>query len=154
MKKALEPLILSWRVPELRQRILFVLGAMVVYVLAVYVPVPRVQPRQVTRTVRLISRHLDFIDIFGGGALSRLSVVALGIMPLHYRKHRVSDLDDCFSVLQRVAKRRRVRSPQNGAMDTLGRNWSDLNSGHHRHQSVPEPGVRRLAAGTGVFCRP
>ena len=81
MKKALEPLLLSWRVPELRQRILFVLGAMVLYVLAVYIPVPRVDPRALQTLFEQSGGILDFIDIFGGGALRRLSIVALGIMP-------------------------------------------------------------------------
>jgi preprotein translocase subunit SecY len=81
MKKALEPLILSWRVPELRQRMLFVLGAMVVYVLAVYIPIPRVDKAKLADLFASSGGILDFIDIFGGGALSRLSIVALGIMP-------------------------------------------------------------------------
>lgn len=81
MKKALEPLILSWRVPELRNRILFVLGAMVVYMLAVYIPVPNVDHEALARLFKKSGGILDFIDMFGGGALRRLSIVALGIMP-------------------------------------------------------------------------
>lgn len=82
MRKALEPLILSWRVPELRNRLLFVLGAMVVYVLALHIPVPRVNTNELDK---LFSGQaggiLDFINTFGGGALQKLSILALGIMP-------------------------------------------------------------------------
>ncbi|MDQ3815753.1 MAG: preprotein translocase subunit SecY [Armatimonadota bacterium] len=81
MKKALEPLILSWRVPELRHRILFVLGAMVVYTIALWVPVPNVDQGALKKLMGSAGGLLDFIDIFSGGALSRLSIVALGIMP-------------------------------------------------------------------------
>jgi len=81
MKKALEPLILSWRVPELRHRILFVLGAMVVYTLALWVPVPNVNQDALAKLMSNAGGLLDFVDIFSGGALSRLSIVALGIMP-------------------------------------------------------------------------
>ncbi len=81
MKKALEPLILSWRVPELRQRMLFVLGAMVLYILAIHIPIANVHRDAMEKLFQNSGGVLDFIDIFGGGALSKLSIVALGIMP-------------------------------------------------------------------------
>ncbi len=81
MKKALEPLILAWRVPELRQRLLFVLGAMVVFVFAIHIPVPNVNRPQLEKLIKESAGLLNFIDIFGGGALQRLSILALGIMP-------------------------------------------------------------------------
>ena len=81
MKKALEPLILAWRVPELRQRLLFVLGAMAVFVFAIHIPVPHVNKDRLRELIQQSNGLLSFIDIFGGGALSRLSILALGIMP-------------------------------------------------------------------------
>lgn len=81
MKKALEPLILSWRVPELRNRLLFVLGMMVIYVFALWIPVPNVNRDALENFFNQSGGLLDFIDIFGGGALRRLSILALGIMP-------------------------------------------------------------------------
>jgi preprotein translocase subunit SecY len=82
MRKALEPLILSWRVPELRNRLIFVLVAMVAYVFAIYIPVPNVDPERLATLFNSDAAGiLGFLDIFGGGALSRLSVLALGIMP-------------------------------------------------------------------------
>ena len=82
MRKALEPLILSWRVPELRNRLLFVLGAMLAYVTALHVVVPNIN-QEALKTLFSGSGAgmLGFLDIFGGGALSKLSVLALGIMP-------------------------------------------------------------------------
>ncbi len=81
MKKALEPLILSWRVPELRNRLLFVLGAMLAYVVALHVVVPNINQQALKDLFGSNSGILGFLDIFGGGALSKLSVLALGIMP-------------------------------------------------------------------------
>ena len=81
MKKALEPLVLSWRVPELRRRMLFVLGAMVLYMLAIHTPIANVNRAAMEKLFQNSGGVLDFIDIFGGGALSKLSIVALGIMP-------------------------------------------------------------------------
>ena len=81
MRKALEPLILSWRVPDLRNRILFVLAAIILYVTAVHVPIPNVQRAALEKLFSGSNGVLDFIDIFSGGALRQLSVLALGIMP-------------------------------------------------------------------------
>ena len=81
MRKALEPLILSWRVPDLRNRLLFVLGAMVVYVTALHIPVPNVHHDKLDELMSNGEGVLDFINVFGGGALQKLSILALGIMP-------------------------------------------------------------------------
>jgi preprotein translocase subunit SecY len=81
MKKALEPLVLAWRVPELRARLLFVMGAIVVYVMALHIPIPNVNHEALEKLFTSSGGILDFIDIFGGGALRKLSILALGIMP-------------------------------------------------------------------------
>lgn len=81
MKKALEPLILAWRVPDLRSRLLFVMGAIMVYVLSLNIPIPGVDHKALEKLFSQSGGVLDFIDIFGGGALRKLSILALGIMP-------------------------------------------------------------------------
>jgi preprotein translocase subunit SecY len=81
MKKALEPLVLSWSVPELRNRLLYVLGMMVIYVFALWIPVPNVDRNKLADLFSKSGGLLDILDVFGGGALHRLSVAALGIMP-------------------------------------------------------------------------
>ncbi|BCM92850.1 protein translocase subunit SecY [Abditibacteriota bacterium] len=81
MKKALEPLILGWRVPELRARMLFVLSAIVLYVIVLHIPIPNVNHEALEKLFNSSAGILDFIDMFGGGALRKLSILALGIMP-------------------------------------------------------------------------
>ncbi len=81
MKKALEPLILGWRVPELRARMLFVLSALVLYVFVLHIPIPNVNHAALEKLFSSSAGILDFIDMFGGGALRKLSILALGIMP-------------------------------------------------------------------------
>ncbi len=67
---------------ELRQRIFFLLGALVVYRIGTFVPVPGVDP---TAFAVLYSQQegtiLDMFNMFSGGALERASLFALGIMP-------------------------------------------------------------------------
>ncbi len=67
---------------ELRQRILFMLGALLVYRFGTHVPVPGVDPAAVAALFEQTRGSiLDVFNMFSGGALQRLSVLALGVMP-------------------------------------------------------------------------
>ena len=67
---------------ELKMRVLFVLGAMVVFRLGTHVPVPGVDPVAVAALFEQTRGSIvDIFNVFSGGALSRLSVFALGVMP-------------------------------------------------------------------------
>jgi preprotein translocase subunit SecY len=69
----------SFRVPDLRAKILFTLFIIAIYRFGSFVPVPVVD---VTLIANATSNNiLGFIDLFSGGALSQFSVFALGIMP-------------------------------------------------------------------------
>ncbi len=67
---------------ELRQRLFFLLGALVVFRISTHIPVPGINP---TALAQLFDQQrgtiLDMFNMFSGGALERFSVVALGIMP-------------------------------------------------------------------------
>lgn len=67
---------------ELRQRLLFVLIALFVFRTCTFIPVPGIDPDQLARMFdQQTGTILDMFNMFSGGALERLSVVALGIMP-------------------------------------------------------------------------
>jgi preprotein translocase subunit SecY len=67
---------------ELKQRIWFTLGALIVYRLGTYIPVPGVDASVMAE---MMSQHgggiLGMFDMFSGGALRRMTVFALNIMP-------------------------------------------------------------------------
>lgn len=70
------------KLTELRQRLLFVLFALFVYRVCTHIPVPGIDPEQLAAMFeRQSGTILDMFNMFSGGALERLSVVALGIMP-------------------------------------------------------------------------
>jgi len=69
------------KLTELRQRIFFVIGALVVFRLGSFIPVPGVNPVAMTNFVNQQGGLLGMFNMFSGGALSRLSVFALGVMP-------------------------------------------------------------------------
>ncbi|MDH5231259.1 MAG: preprotein translocase subunit SecY [Gammaproteobacteria bacterium] len=72
----------SGKLSELKQRLLFVLGAIIVFRIGSFIPVPGIDP---VALAQLFDQQrgtiLDMFDMFSGGALGRLSVFALGVMP-------------------------------------------------------------------------
>ena len=70
------------RFTELRQRLFFLVGALVVYRIGTFIPVPGIDPLALEQFFEQQSGTiLSMFNMFSGGALSRLSIFALGIMP-------------------------------------------------------------------------
>ncbi len=70
------------RFGEIRTRVLFLVGAMIVYRIGTFIPVPGINPAQVARFFSEKSGTiLGIVNMFSGGALSRLSIFAMGVMP-------------------------------------------------------------------------
>jgi preprotein translocase subunit SecY len=70
------------KLTELKQRLLFVLGALLVFRIGAHIPVPGIDP---VALAKLFEQQrgtiLDMFNMFSGGALQRFSLFALGIMP-------------------------------------------------------------------------
>ncbi|WP_424245709.1 preprotein translocase subunit SecY [Elusimicrobium posterum] len=68
--------------PELKKRLLFVFGAILVFRLAAAIPIPGINTEVIKQIFQAQQNGvLGFLDIFSGGAMSRFSILALGIMP-------------------------------------------------------------------------
>jgi preprotein translocase subunit SecY len=71
-----------WNVPELKKRILFMLGLLAVYRIGAYIPIPFIDPMALSNWFDANSGTvLGYLDLFSGGSFRRLTVFALGIMP-------------------------------------------------------------------------
>jgi len=71
-----------FKIPELKKRILFTLGLLIVYRVGVHVPTPGIDGTALASFFAgKKGTLLGLFDMFSGGALERLSVFALGIMP-------------------------------------------------------------------------
>src|SRR5438067_3915213 len=69
-------------IPDLRKRILYTFALLAVYRLGSHIPTPGVDPQALQEFFKAMSGGVfGFLDLFSGGALRRLSVFALGIMP-------------------------------------------------------------------------
>ncbi|MDO8371427.1 MAG: preprotein translocase subunit SecY, partial [Polaromonas sp.] len=67
---------------DLRNRLVFLLLALVVYRVGAHIPVPGIDPGQLQQLFKgQQGGILSLFNMFSGGALSRFTVFALGIMP-------------------------------------------------------------------------
>ena len=70
------------RFAEVRGRLLFLFGALVVYRIGTFIPVPGINPEKVAQFFQdQASTILGIVNMFSGGAMSRLSIFAMGVMP-------------------------------------------------------------------------
>jgi preprotein translocase subunit SecY len=70
------------KITELRQRLIFLVLALIVYRIGTHIPVPGINPVAMAEFFeRQGGTILDMFNMFSGGALERLSIFALGIMP-------------------------------------------------------------------------
>ncbi|MGB5132988.1 MAG: preprotein translocase subunit SecY, partial [Steroidobacteraceae bacterium] len=70
------------RYTEMRHRLLFLLGALIVYRIGTFVPVPGIDPIALKRLFdSQEGTILGLFNMFSGGALARLSIFAMGVMP-------------------------------------------------------------------------
>ncbi len=83
MKKFLDTLKAIWEIKELRTKILFTLGLILVYRFGAQVTLPGIDPTQLASLAEQTSGNalLDLLNQFTGGAFSQASVFALGVMP-------------------------------------------------------------------------
>jgi preprotein translocase subunit SecY len=70
----------AFNVPDLRRKILFTLGLLVVFRIAAHVPVPNVDHTALTSVLNN-NNLLQMLNIFSGGSLQNFSIVAMGVYP-------------------------------------------------------------------------
>lgn len=79
---SVSPLAFIRKYDELFSRLLFLLGALVVYRFGSHVPIPGIDPQKLAEFFHSNENTiLGLFNMFSGGALERMSVMALGIMP-------------------------------------------------------------------------
>jgi preprotein translocase subunit SecY len=78
----LEKFLNIFRIPDLRKRVLFMLGILAVFRLGAHIPTPGVNSHMLEQYFNTQGGSgLGLLDLFGGGNLRRMTIFALGIMP-------------------------------------------------------------------------
>jgi preprotein translocase subunit SecY len=70
----------AFKIPDLRRKLLFTLGLLVIFRVAAHVPVPNVNHAALTNVLNH-NNLLQMLNIFSGGSLQTFSIVALGVYP-------------------------------------------------------------------------
>jgi preprotein translocase subunit SecY len=76
----LQALLNAFRIPDLRQKLLFTLGLLVVFRFIAHVPMPGVNLAALERLFEE-NQFIGFLDLFSGGALASFSIAAMGVYP-------------------------------------------------------------------------
>jgi len=94
-----------FKIPELRRRVIFTLLMILIVRVGAYIPVPGINPVALERLFTQTSGGLlGFLDLFAGGALSRFTVFALGIMPYISASIIMQLLTVVIPALERLSK--------------------------------------------------
>ncbi len=87
----------AFRLPDLKRRILFVIGALFIYRLGAHIPTPGIDSDAMSQLFAQ-GGVLGFLDLFAGGALRRFSIFALGVAPY------INSTSDIFPALEKMQK--------------------------------------------------
>ncbi|OGG04064.1 preprotein translocase subunit SecY [Candidatus Gottesmanbacteria bacterium RBG_16_37_8] len=80
MEKYLRPIVLAFKTPELRRKILFTAFIFLIFRIFAHIPVPGVNVEKL-KALFAQSEFLGLLDIFSGGTLANFSVMAIGLNP-------------------------------------------------------------------------
>jgi len=92
-----------FKIPDLKRRLIFTLGMLVVVRLGSHLPLPGID-KEAMANLFAQGGILGFFDLFAGGALSRFSIFALGIMPYINASIIMSLLQSVVPILEQWAK--------------------------------------------------
>ncbi len=94
-----------FRIEELRQRIFFTLVMLLIFRLGAHIPTPGIDGAALTAFFEAQQGSiLRFFDMFTGGALARLTVFALGVMPYISASIIIQLMTAVFPYLERLSK--------------------------------------------------
>src|SRR4030043_9492 len=94
-----------WKIEDLRARLLYTLGIILLYRLGKYISLPGIDPSQLANLQSQTSSGImGLLDMFSGGAFSQASVFALGIMPYISASIVVQLLGIVFPYFQKLQK--------------------------------------------------
>jgi preprotein translocase subunit SecY len=93
----------AFKLPDLRKKIIFTLGILVLYRLAAHVPVPGVDV-EALRLVFQQNQILGLLNMFSGGAMSNFSVMAMGVYPFITAQIVLQLLQPIIPALEQLSK--------------------------------------------------
>jgi preprotein translocase subunit SecY len=103
LPRLLQAAVDAFSLPDLRAKILFTLALLALYRFAAHIPLPGIDHDQLD-VLFDSNQLLGFLDLFSGGALRRMSIVALGVFPYITASIVMQLLTPVIPALQEIAK--------------------------------------------------
>lgn len=103
LPRLLQAAIDAFSLPDLRSKILFTLALLAIYRFAAHIPMPGIDQQALSNLFEN-NDLLGFLDLFSGGALSRMSIVALGVFPYITASIVMQLITPVFPKLQEMAR--------------------------------------------------
>ncbi len=102
----LQAVIRAWQLPDLRRRILFTLGMLLIFRMIAHIPVPNINPDSLAALREALQGNqlAQLLNIFAGGALQNFSVAALGVYPYITATIIMQLLNPLIPALQELSK--------------------------------------------------
>ena len=101
--RLLQAAIDAFKFPDLSNKILFTLGILALYRFIAYIPIPGIDQARLDNLFQN-NELLGFLDLFSGGALSRMSIVALGVFPYITASIVMQLLTPVIPTLQQISR--------------------------------------------------
>ena len=123
-KKLVETLKNIYKIEELRKRILYTLGLLLVYRLGSFVVIPGINPNALGEGSALASQMddnslLGLLDVFSGGAFGNAAIFALGVMPYITASIIIQLMGIMIPYFQKMQKEGESGRRKNESVDTL-----------------------------------
>ena len=103
LPRLLQAAIDAFSLPDLRSKILFTLALLTIFRFAAHIPMPGIDQQALSNLFEN-NDLLGFLDLFSGGALSRMSIVALGVFPYITASIVMQLITPVFPKLQEMAR--------------------------------------------------
>jgi preprotein translocase subunit SecY len=110
----------SGKFGDLKRRLMFLLGALIVYRIGAHIPVPGIDPERLAELFQgQQGGILGIFNLFSGGALSRFTILRAGHHALHLRLHHHAVDDGGAALAGGAEEGRRGRAPQDHPVHPL-----------------------------------
>ena len=145
----LASLMAAMKVPDLKKRITFLFGMLIVYVIGLHIPVPGVDTEVLRQRLSTGSDLLALFDVFTGGAFKKYAIFAMGIMPYINASIIMQLLTMAVPQLEAMQKEWGCGPEADQTLHQVAHRRSGVLLRFRRHQVAPER--RRREPGSGRY---
>ena len=143
------------KIPDLNKRLLFTAFMLIIYRLGVFIPIPGIDPEQISRLFEQTQGTIfDILNMFSGGALEQASVFALGVMPYITASIIMSLLVKAFPTLEAMQKEGEAGRRKINQYSRYGTILICLVQGFMLAVTLESGGFGQAAIGTSVAMEP